>query len=256
MIEPVLHLFKVHRKMILGNPPVVVQDVLGERPEAFDTVDVIFGAFVDHTFVVRNGVVLAKPLQGIVASEGVRVVDRALPRFLPNDCHEFLFGHMLHHSRIHLAITLQKPKNNVFAHCSASALPLASAAKVALVHLHFAVQSAALKLGHMVDRFSEFLIDARNRLVVEAEVMRETVGRLLLIEPLHYSNFRSDAFQGFLSSTAFIPTADIPSTRLRNLERAAENTLLSPQKVGCAPENVLLPLCHMDILVPYGYETP
>jgi hypothetical protein len=79
---------------------------------------------------------------------------------------------------------------------------------------------------------------------------------LLLIEPLHDGNLHSDALQRLLFSTAHVPTPDISPTRLRDLERTAKNALLSPQKVGRATKNILSSLCHMDILLPYGYETP
>ena len=241
--------------MIFGNSPIVVQNMFSKTPKSFNAIDMIFAA-VGERFAVVQAVMCAQPFQGIVAPKRVRVVNRALPRFLPDNRHKLLFRYMLHHFRIYLAVALQKAKNNVFASCAPTALAFASAAEVALVHLHFAVQFSSFKLGNMVDRFSEFLIDTRNRLVVGTEVMREAVRRLLLIEPLHDRNFRSDALQGFLFSTVLVPTPEVSPTRLRNLERTAKHALLSPQKVGRATENVLSSLCHMDILVPYGYETP
>jgi len=255
MIESVLHFLKIHRKMIFGNPPVVVQNMLRKTPKSFNAIDVILAA-VSKRFAVVQAMMLAQPFQRVVASKRVCVIDGSFSRFLLDDRHEFLLGYMLHHPRIHLAIALQKAKYDVFASRASPALAFSSAAKIALVHFHFAVQSAAFKLGHMVDRFSKFLIDARNRLVVEAEIMREAVCRLLLVKSLHNGDFHSDTLQRFLFSTASVSTPDVSTLRLADPERTAENALLSPQKVGRAPENVLFPLCHMDILLPYGYETP
>ena len=255
MIEPVLHLLKIHREVIFGNAAIVVQNMLRKTPKSFYAVDVIL-ALIGKRFAVVQTMVFSEPLQRVVASEGVRVIDRSFSRFLSDNCHEFFFGHMLHHPRIYLAVPFQKAKHNVFAGCTPTTLALASAAEVALVHLHLAVQSAALKLRHMVDCLSKFLVDTGNRLVVSTEVMREAVRRLLLVESLQDGNFCSDSLQRFLFSTGLAPTPNISSTRLRYLERTAEYALLSSQKVGCATENVLSPLCHMDILLPYGYETP
>ncbi|PIR46951.1 MAG: hypothetical protein COV07_01530, partial [Candidatus Vogelbacteria bacterium CG10_big_fil_rev_8_21_14_0_10_45_14] len=56
-----------------------------------------------------------------------------------------------------------------------------------------------------------------------------------------------------LFSTGFVPTSYISPSRLADLERTAENALLTPQKVGRTTENVLSPLFHMDILTPCGY---
>ena len=64
MIESVLHLFKIHRKMKFGNASIIVQHMLGKTPKALDTVNVILGSFVDHVFVVLNGVMLAQTFQG------------------------------------------------------------------------------------------------------------------------------------------------------------------------------------------------
>ncbi len=255
MIESVLHLFKIHRKVIFGNASIVVQDMLRKTPKTFNAVDVILTS-VGKCFAVVQAVVFTEAVQRVVASEGVRVVDRPFSRFLSDNCHEFLFGYMLHNSRVHLAVALQKAKYNVFTGCTSSALTLASATKVALVHLNLTIQLTSLKLGNVVQRFSESLIHTRNRLVVGAKIMRETIRRLLLVKSLHDGNLHSDTLQGLLFSTARVPTPDISPTRLRNLERTAKNTLLSPQKVGRATENVLSSLCHMDILLPYGYETP
>ena len=48
MIEPILHLLKIHRKMILGNTPIIVQDMLRKTPKAFNAVTVILGSFIDQ----------------------------------------------------------------------------------------------------------------------------------------------------------------------------------------------------------------
>ena len=44
VVESVLHFFKIHRKMIFGNPPVVVQDMLGKTPETLNAGEFCFGA--------------------------------------------------------------------------------------------------------------------------------------------------------------------------------------------------------------------
>ena len=254
MIKTILHLFKIHRKMILGNPSVVVQNMLRKTPKSFYAVDMV-PATVGKGFAVVQAMMLAQPFQGIVAPKRVSVVDRTFSGFFPNDRHELLFRYMLHNPRIYLAIALQKAKNNVFTLCTPSTLALASAAKVAFIHLYLAVQFTALKLCHMVDCFSEFLIDARDGLVVEAKVMRESVCRLLLVEALDNGDLRPHPLQGLLSSTGLVATPRVPPRRLRDLERTAENALFTPQKVGRAPENVLFCCNHKDILAPRGYET-
>ena len=226
-----------------------------KTPKTFNAVDMILGAFVDQCMAVVEHMMLAQTFQRIVASERIGVVDRALPGFLPNDGHQLLFGHMLHHPRVYLPIALQKAKNNVLAGRSSSALPLTSAAKVTLVHFNLAVQFAALKLGHVIDCFAQMLVDARDSLIIEGQIMREAVRRLLLIETLDDGDFCPGSLQRFLFSADLVPAPRISSGGLPYLKRTTENTLFAPQKVGRAPENVLFPSNHKDILTPCGYET-
>lgn len=255
MVEAVLHFLKIHRKMILGNPTVIVQNMLCKAPKPLNAINMILGFLANQRFRVVDGKVLPEPLQRVVAPEGIGIVDRPFSGFLSDDGHKLLLGHMLHNSRIDLAVALQEAKYNVFTGCTAPALALASAAKVGLIQLHLTVQFAALKLCHMVDRFAQALVDARDRLVVKAKVMRKTVRRLLLIESLHNSDLRAYALQGLLFSTGPVAAPDISTTRLRYSERTAEYALFTPQKVGRAPENVLFCCNHKGIVAPRGYET-
>ena len=59
MVESVLYFFKIHRKVIFGNTPVIVQDMLGITPKSLNAVDVVFGFLVDHVFGMIDRVVLA-----------------------------------------------------------------------------------------------------------------------------------------------------------------------------------------------------
>jgi len=256
MIESIFHLFKIHRKMVFGNPSVIVQNMFRKTPESFNAVNMIFGPRVNQSFRVTHRMMLPQTFERVIAPERVCVVDSSFPRFLADDGHEFLFGHMLHHARIDLAIALQKAKYDVFARGAPTTLPFTSAAKVAFIHLHVAIQFAAFQFRHMVDGVSELLIDARNRFVVEVEIMGETVRRLLLIEPLNDGNFRSNTFQGFLFSTGLVPASHIPARCLRDLKRTAENALSSPQKVGRTVENVLFLHNQAVLYHVLGYETP
>lgn len=255
MIESVLHLFKIHREMIFGNPTVVIQDMLGKRPESFDAVNVVLGSPVNQGLAVAHGMMLAEPLQGIVAPESISVVYRALPRLLPDDRHQLLFGNMLHHPRIDLAIAFQKAKYNVFTLSSSAAHTLASAAKVGFIHFHLSIKLASLKFGNMIDSLAQALVEACNRLIVQVQVARKAIGRLLLIEALDNTDFGSNFYQGLLFPTALVSASDIVASRPGYFERTAKNALSSSQKVGRTTENSVSSLWHMDILTPHGYET-
>ena len=254
-MKAILHLLKIHRKMIFGNTSIIVEYMLGKTPKTFNSVNVILSAFVDHVFLMRHGMMFAQAFQRIVASEFVGVVHRTFSRFLPDNSHKFGGGDMLHHSRVDLSIALQKAKYDVFTYCSASSLALASAAKVALIHLHLAVQLSALKLGDMVDRFTETLVHTGDRLIIKTEIMRQAIRRLLLIETLHYGYFLSDSLQRLLSFTEFVSASDIASLCPAYLERTAENALSTLQKVGRTTEYIVFSHTHETIVPSHGYES-
>lgn len=255
MVKAVFHLLKIHREMILGNSAVIVQDMLRKTPKSLNPVNVVFCFPINQGFAMADGMVLAQPFERVVASEGIRIVDSTLSRFLSNNGHQLFFRHVLYNSRIHLPVALQKAKDDVFPFGSSPASSFASAAKIAFVHLHFAIQSTTLKLRDMIDSFSELLVQAGDRLVIQAKIMRETVCRLLLVEALDDSNLGADLLQRLLFSTALVSTPNIASSCLHYLERTAENTLSPSQKVGRTTKDVLFCRNHKDSVAPCGYET-
>jgi hypothetical protein len=255
VVESVLHLLKIHRKVVFGNSPVIVENMLGERPESLNAIDMIFGLLVDQVFRVINGEMFAKPFKRIIATKGIGVVDRAFLGFLPDDTHKLIGRDSFNHSGVNLAITLQEAKNNVFPSRSSSTLALTSAAKVALVHLHLTFETATFKLGYVIDRFTQSLVDASDSLVIKSKIVRKAVSRLLLIKATDGSYLCTDLLQRLLFSTALVSASHISSGCLMYLKRTTENALAALQKVGRTTKNILSSLCHMGILLPYGYET-
>ena len=255
VIKSILHFLKIHRKVIFGNSPVIVQDMLGKRPESLDAVNMILGAPIHQRFTVTDRMMLAQSLQGIVAAEGVSIVYCALPGLLPDDCHQFFLGDMLHNLRVDLAIAFQKAKNDIFALSSSAAHALASAAKVALIHFNLAIELAAVQLGNMVDGLAQALVQAGDRLIIHAKVMSQTIGWLLLVESLDDGDLSAYFSQRLLFSTAFVSASDISSRCFGYLKRTTKYALSTLQKVGRTTENILSPLYHMMILTPHGYET-
>lgn len=59
MIEPILHFFKIHRKMIFGKDSIIVKNMFGVTPKTFNAVDMVFGFLVDHVFGVVDSVMLS-----------------------------------------------------------------------------------------------------------------------------------------------------------------------------------------------------
>ena len=238
MIEPVLDLFKIHREMILGNPSVVVQDMFCKTPKSLNAVDMILAA-VGKGLAVVQPVVFSPAPERVVAPKRIRVVDRSFSRMLPDMGHELIGRDLLHDLCVYPAVPFQEAKYNAFPGGASSALSLPPAAEVGLVKFNLALQLARFKLCNMVDRLTQALVDASDRLVVQAKVACHAIGGLLLVEAGEDRNFTAQLFQRLLFSTAFFQTFHISSFRLAHLERTAENTLSTPQKVGRTIENVL-----------------
>ena len=255
MIEAILHFLKIHRKMIFGNTTIVVQDMLRKTPKSFNAINMVLGLLVDQCLRVVDRMVLPQTLEGIVAPKRVGVVDRTLPRFLPDDGHKFFFRDMLHHSRIYSSIALHEAKYDAFTSCSTSSLSLASAAEVRLVQFDLSFQLFAFKFCHMVDRFAKALVHSAYRLIVHIKIVREAIRRLLFVESSDNRYFFLQLLQGFLFSTPLVSASHIPSRRSTYIERTAKYALPSSQKVGRTTENVISPCNHKDILASSGYDS-
>ena len=240
--------------MILGNPSVVVQDMLRKTPKSLYAVDVIQAA-IGKRFAVVEPMVLSQTLQRVVAPERVRVVDRSLSGMRSDVGHQLIGRDSFHNLRIDPSIAFQKAEYNAFPGSSPSALPLAPAAKVGLVNLNFSFEFARLKLGHMVDGLAHALVDAGNRLVIQAKVSCHAIRGLLLVEAGKDGDLFTKLFQGFLFSTGRVAAAHIATPRPIHLKRAAEYTLPASQKVGRTVENVVSSSNHRGILALDGYET-
>ena len=244
--------FKIHRKMIFGNPSIIVQNMLRIAPKTLNAVDMIAGAFVHHVFAVGNGMVFAQPFERAIAPEGVGIIHRPLARFLSDNCHKIIRAYSLYHSRIYLPITLQKPKYNAFTSRSSSSLTLASPAKVRLVHLYSALQCSTFQFGYMIQSFAKVLIDAGYGLIIKGKIVREAVSWLLRIKALDDLNLAAQLFQSFVFAAAAF---HIPPTRPVYFERTAENALSSSHKVGRTTENTLSTCNHKGIVALHGCDS-
>ena len=254
MIESILHLLKIHRKMIFGNPAVVVQDMLGIAPKSFNAVDMIF-AFIGKGLTMVQTVMFAKTFERVVTFECISVIDRPLSCILPDMSHQFIGSHSLHNLGIDPAITLQKPKNKVFPCGTPASLAFSPATKVRLINLDLALELACLKLGNMVDRFAQALVDAGHHLILKAKIVIYAIRRLLLVEAGDDTNLLTQSLERFLFPTLPLSTLHIATTCLAYLERTAKNALSASQKVDRTVENIVLTRNHKGIVPPRGYET-
>ena len=59
---------------------------------------------------MTDTVMFSETLQRVVTLKRVRVIDRPLPRSLPDNSHQIIFADVLHNACIHLSIALQQAK--------------------------------------------------------------------------------------------------------------------------------------------------
>ncbi len=251
MIETIFHFFKIHRKMILGNPPVIVQDMLGVTPEPLNAVNMIL-AFVRKRLTVIKTMMFAPAFQGVVASKGVGVIHRALPGVLSDMRHQLIGRDSLHDLGVHPAVSLQKPQDNALARCASAPLTFASTPEVGVINFNLTLELTPFQFRHVVQRLPQALVDSGDRLIVHGQIRGQTIGRLLLVETHDDANFLAQLFERLLLLA--MAALQIAASRFTNFKRTTENALPTPQKVGRTLKNILFTSNHMGILRPDGYE--
>ena len=63
LLPLVLDFFEIHGKVILRNASIVIQNMLSITPESFNTINMVFGAFVHQGFLMTDAMMLAPSTQ-------------------------------------------------------------------------------------------------------------------------------------------------------------------------------------------------
>lgn len=254
MIKSILHFFKIHRKMVLGNPTIVVKNMFGITPKSLNAVNVIL-AFVGKSLAMVQSVMFPPAPERVVTPKGISVVHGSFSGMLLDMCHQFISGHPLNNLSVDPAIALKKPKNNAFSGRTPATLSFASATEVGLINLNLSLQFPRFQFRYMIDGLAQALINARDHLIVQSKIACHTIRRLLLVEAGKDGYLLSQSFQRLLFS-ATLPTAlYIPTFGPHDPKRTTKNTLSASQKVGRTVKNILLSCNHKGIVSPHGYES-
>src|SRR5215213_5414241 len=197
---------------------------------------------------------LAISLQRLIAAKTIGVIDRAFPGSLFNMLHQLWRAHPFDDASINVAFSLKKPENKAFSGCSSSTLTFAPTSKVSLVEFDLAAQAPGLKLGCVIETFSQMLIDARDRLLIQLQIGRQTVRWHLLIKAFDDLQLAAKLRKRFLPSAA--RTLNVTSSRAIDFERTAENTLSATRKVGRTTEMARFDCNHWRLAYASGYFSP
>ena len=240
--------------MVPRNTSVVVQNMFSITPKTFDAVNMVFGSLIDKLFGVINHQMLTKALQRLITPKGVRIVDRALAGMVLNMGQKGLRRDRLHHLRIDPAIALQKAKNDAFASRTTAALPLPCTPKVGLIHLNLTRELSAFQFCRMEQNHPQSLVDPGNGLGIQAQIISQSISRLLLIKALQDGNLAAQLREAFLLAAEH--AFNIATRGFNRLKRTTKNTLATIQKVGRTTKNRMSPNNHQYLQGYNGYETP
>ena len=170
--------------------------------------------------------------------------------------HRRLRRNRFHDLGVDAPIALQEAENHTFAAGAASTFALSSSAEVGLIEFDLPFQSPGFELGEVKQRLAQSLVHARDDLHVHPEVLTQPVRRHALIEPLEDRDLTPQAREALRSTATRVPAFHVTARRSIHLERTAEHTLATPQKVGRTTEMGLFPRNHRDLPYSLGYVSP
>jgi hypothetical protein len=106
----------------------------------------------------------------------------------------------------------------------------------------------------MGETFSQVLIDARDCLLIQFQISRQSVSWHLLIKAFDDLKRSAQLRQRFLSLATL--AFNVASSRAINFERATENALATTEKVGRTTEMARFDCNHWRLAYAYGYFSP
>ncbi len=125
---------------------------------------------------------LAISLQRLITAKAVGAIDLPLSALLSDVLHQITGADAFDDASVNMAFSLQQPKNKALSGCAASTLTFTMSSKVSLIKFDLATKPPGLKLGRVIETFSQVLMDARECLLIQLQVSRKSVSRHLLIK--------------------------------------------------------------------------
>ena len=106
----------------------------------------------------------------------------------------------------------------------------------------------------MIQRFAHAVIDAGDDFQVQAQILAQPIGGLPLREAWQDPDLPAQPPEALAFATA--PTFHVAAAGVQDLKGAAENALVTAQKVGRTTKNRMSSCNHAGFLPHIGYETP
>src|ERR1700690_203368 len=223
--------------------------MFSKRPKTFDTINMVF--CFRKFFSVANSMMFSKAFQRTITAKGISEVNRSFLGMLNNMFHQFIRRDRVDHFGVHAPIALQKPKYNAFSCCTTSTFAFSSSTKIRFVKFDFSSEFPRFQFAYMINRFTEFLIYARDRLIIYSKITCQSIRWLLLIKPSYDFQLATKKMASFLSLT--LVAFYISAFRSTHFERSTKHTLFAIQKVVMVTYFAVTHHKTMYLQLFYGY---
>src|SRR5215208_968418 len=197
---------------------------------------------------------LAISLQRLITTKAIGVIDRAFASLLFNMLHQLRRAHAFDDAGVNVPFSLKKPENKALSRSTSSAFTFAAASKVGFIQFYLASKATSLKLGRVIETFSQVLIDARDCLLIYFQIRGQSVSWHLLVKAFDDLQLSTKLRERFLSLTAL--TFNVTSSRAIDFERTTENTLSTTGKVGRTTKMARFDCNHWHLAYASGYFSP
>src|ERR1043165_3209095 len=197
---------------------------------------------------------LAKAFQRLITAKAIGVIDTSFTGLLFDVLHQLRRTDSFDDFGVDMPFSLKKPENKTLSGSASSALAFTLASKVSLVEFDLSTKPPGFQLSRVVETFSQMLIDTRDRLLIQFQVSRQSVGWNLLIETFNNFKLAAQLRERFLTTAT--RTFNIASSRAIDFERTAENTLATTRKVGRTTEMARFDCNHWRLAYASGYFSP
>ncbi len=135
MVKPILDFFQVHREMILRDSPIVIKNMFGKTPKAFNAVDVIPCATINERLGVIDLMMLAISFQRLIAAKAISVINRTFSGLGADVLHQLRCADRLDDFGVNTPFALKQPENEALTGSTAPSLSFAATTEVSFIQL-------------------------------------------------------------------------------------------------------------------------
>lgn len=163
---------------------------------------------------------------------------------------------MHHHLRIHASIALQQLEDDAVANGVSTTAAFTLPAEIGFIQFNLPRKFAghAFQFSDMEQHRPHFLVDPIHDLRIYSQVMRQSIGRNLLVESLPDRDLAPKFRKALPSMTAAICT--MPASSPFDRQRSAEHASATSQTAGCTPDNSIGLCSHAAASLRHSYKTP